>query len=68
MKGRSRGDPGKIHRSVGVWCSGVSEKKEGKGGRGWGTKEGGRKVRDEVGGTRGSEEQGEGDKAGVYGC
>ena len=21
-------DPGKIHRSVGVWCSGVSEEKE----------------------------------------
>ena len=25
MKGRSRGDPGKIHRSKGVRCSGVLE-------------------------------------------
>ena len=53
---------------MGVQCSGVLEEKEEKGGRGWGTKEGGRKVRDEVGGMRGSEERGEGDKAGVYGC
>ena len=38
-KGRSRGDPGKIHRSVGVWCSGVLEEK--------GRREGGRGQRDE---------------------
>ena len=25
MKGRSRGDPGKIHRFYRVWCSGVLE-------------------------------------------
>ena len=29
-------DPGKIHRAVGVWCSGVSEEKEMReGGQGW---------------------------------
>ena len=28
VEGRSREDPGEIHRSVGVWCSGVSEEKE----------------------------------------
>ena len=27
-EGRSRGDPGKIHRSVGLRCSGVSAEKE----------------------------------------
>ena len=31
-KGRSREDPGKIHRSVGVRCSGVSEEKGIRGG------------------------------------
>ena len=27
-KGRSRGDPGKIHRSRGMQCSGVSEENQ----------------------------------------
>ena len=49
--GRSRGDPGEIHRSMGF---GVQECRR------WGDKGG-----DEVGGTRGSEEQREGVKAGV---
>ena len=31
-KGRSGEDPGKIHRSMGVWCSGVSEEKRMRGG------------------------------------